>query len=290
VSVVSVIIPSYNAARWVGNAIESVLNQTMSDFEVIVVDDGSSDDTGATVAKYLSDRRVRYISCENRGPSSAKNTGAKASCGDYLTFLDADDSLESCALELMLRTLHLTGAAWLNVGVLKKEGETNTFRHPFVPQGDLLLAILDDDFITRSPFYPRQEFFTIGMYDEEFIIREDWDLNIRMICAHRQFAVLDEPLYHYARTEGSLMTGSRRKVLFYTEKLLCKHHKCLADSGHGEAAKLYAKNMWDLSRFYFYQIRDLRNGMKCALESLRYDPSPSRLVHPLFHRLQKAFI
>jgi len=102
----------------------------------------------------------------------------------------------------------------------------------------LLLAILADDFITRSPFYPRKEFFAIGMYDEEIRMREDWDINIRMIAAGKPFALLDEPLYLYTRTAGSITTGNLHKLFFYSEKVLRKHHKSLADGGNKEISSI----------------------------------------------------
>ena len=285
-SFVSVIIPAYNAAPLVSGAIESVLCQTFPDFELIVVDDGSQDATRLTIEPYLTDPRVRYHFQENRGLPGARNAGANLSCGDYLAFLDADDFFAPNALECMLQTFHSSGAQWLNVGVLKLEGEKRTVRHPTTPEGDLQLAILDDDFITRSPFYPREVFFSVGMYDEMIRIREDWDINIRMIQAGKPFVNLDQPLYHYTKTEGSITTANHRRLYSFTEMLMRKHHKKFADNGNKQVARIYAKNMWDLARRYFYEIHDSRESLRCAWESLRYDPSPSRLMHPLLHRLQ----
>lgn len=286
-SLVSVVIPAYNASRHLRGAIDSVLLQSHQNFEIIIVDDGSKDNTRQVVEPYLADARIRYLFKENGGPSPAKNAGARASKGKYLGFLDADDFLAPNALEAMLRAFHLTKAAWLNVGLLKIYRESRTIRHPIVPCGDLRLAILSDDFITRSPFYLRDEFFTVGMYDEEFLIREDWDINIRMILAGKPLAVVDEPLYQYSCTEGSLTTDNRRRVYTNTEKLLRKHHKRLADAGDKEIGRIYADNMWGLARQYFYEIRDPREGMRCAWESLRYDSSLYRLVHPLIRLIHR---
>ena len=282
---ISVIIPAYNAASVVGGAIQSALQQTFSDLEVIVVNDGCTDNTAEVVAEYLSDPRVMCISQTNRGLPGARNAGAKKSRGDYLAFLDADDFLAPNALEVMIRKFRECGATWLNVGVLKIEGERRTFRHPRIPQGDLLVAILEDDFITRSPFYPRKDFFEIGMYDEEIRMREDWDINIRMIAANKPFAVLDEPLYLYTRTEGSITTGNRRKLYSYTEALLRKHHKRLADAGNEKIASVYAANMWGLARSFFYEIKDFRQALRCFIESISYDVNVLRLFHPLLHHL-----
>jgi glycosyltransferase involved in cell wall biosynthesis len=210
--------------------------------------------------------------------------GAMASKGEYLAFLDADDFLAPNALEVMLRAFPLTKAAWLNVGLLKISGESRVVRHPSLPAGDLHLAILSDDFITRSPFYPRQEFFSIGMFDVDIKGREDWDINVRMILADRPLTLIDEPLYEYTRTEGSLTTGNRRSWHINTEKLLRKHHKRMADAGNKEVGQIYARNMWQLARLYFYETRDPWQAMRCAWESLRYDMNLYRLVHPLIHK------
>lgn len=285
-TLISVIIPAYNAAGYVRGAIGSVLAQTAQNFEIIIVDDGSQDGTRKVIEPFLDDSRIRYFFQKNRGLPGARNSGAKISRGDYLAFLDSDDFFAPNALESMLRRFQETGAAWLNVGVLKVNGAHRVVRQPNIPEGDLFLAILENDFITRSPFYPRKEFFDIGMYDEEIRMREDWDLNIRMIAARRPFALLEEPLYFYTRTEGSITTGNLHKLLTYTEKLLIKHHKTLADSGNREARTKYASNMWQLARRYLYEGRDPRQAFRCAAQSALYDPSPYRLFHPIVHRFR----
>lgn len=284
-SIVSVVIPAYNSARFVGGAIESVLAQTFPDFEIIVVDDGSTDDTAQAVTPYLSDSRVRYVQQSNHGAAHAKNVGARMALGCYVLFLDADDAIAPNTLEIMRRQFEETGAAWCIVDVVKRIGENRKIRHVGYPKGDLLTAILEADFITRSPFYVRQDFLDCGMYDEAFPIREDWDINIRMIMSGRPFVYIPEPLYIYARTEGSLMTGNRLRILTCTEMLLRKHHKRLADDGDQKIARIYASNMWNLARQYFYEIKNFREGFRCVRESLRYDMNVFRLFHPVVHRI-----
>jgi glycosyltransferase involved in cell wall biosynthesis len=287
-TLVSVIIAAYNAAAHIHDAVNSVLAQTIQDFEIVIVDDGSTDSTAEVAAKYQSDPRIRYIYQSNRGPAQARNAGAMAAKGQYFAFLDADDSLAPTALEIMVGRFQESGASWSIVGVLKVQGEKTTVRHPTVPRGNLLAAILEDDFVTRNPFYPRNEFLAIGMYDEEIYGREDWDINIRMIAAGKPFVCIHEPLYIYVHTEGSITKGSRQRLCSNTEKLLRKHHKRIADAGSEPIARIYAKNMWDLARWYFYEIGDYREGLRCAIQSLRYDLSLKRLFHPLIHHSEVA--
>ena len=88
---VSVIIPTFNYGRFLEQAIQSVLGQTFQDFELIVVDDGSTDDTREVLARFESDRRVRCLFQANRGDAAARNTGILNAGGRYVAFLDSDD-------------------------------------------------------------------------------------------------------------------------------------------------------------------------------------------------------
>jgi glycosyltransferase involved in cell wall biosynthesis len=285
---VSVIIPSYNSSAFVRGAIDSVFAQTFQDYEIIVVDDGSKDSTQEVVASYKSDPRFRYHYQENRGLPGARNTGARIAQGEYFAFLDADDFLAPTALEVLQKKFAESGAAWGNVGVLKLDGDKRLVRHASMPEGDLLLAVLEDDFITRCPFFSRRGFFAVGMYDEQIKMREDWDINIRLIAQKLPYVVVDEPLYLYSRTEGSITTGNRKKLATYTEKVLHKHHKALADAGNKQIASIYAANMWGMAREYFYDIKDSKEGFRCMAESFRYDKNIFRLLHPILHRVNVA--
>ena len=105
---VSVVIPTYNRASKVRNAIESVLAQTVSDFEVIVVDDGSSDDTGRSLEEIFGDR-IRYYPQANQGASVARNKGIAEARGEWIAFLDSDDLWEKEKLEWQFRSLERFG-------------------------------------------------------------------------------------------------------------------------------------------------------------------------------------
>ncbi len=96
---ISIITPAYNAERWIGRAIASVQEQTRTDWELIIVDDGSNDET-RRIAEEFRDSRIKVLHQINAGVSAARNTGLDVACGEYVTFLDADDTLPSNALEL----------------------------------------------------------------------------------------------------------------------------------------------------------------------------------------------
>ena len=99
---ISIIIPVYNVSEWLDQCLESVVNQTFSDFEVILIDDGSTDGSGQKCREWAEkDCRIRLISKSNEGPSKARNLGLQKAVGTYLAFLDADDWIDSRYLEIM---------------------------------------------------------------------------------------------------------------------------------------------------------------------------------------------
>jgi glycosyltransferase involved in cell wall biosynthesis len=267
--------------------VESVLRQTWRDVETIVVDDGSTDDTATVLAPYFNEPRFRYIRQTNRGLPGARNAGARASHAEYLAFLDADDELAPNALELMRAELESSGASWCIIDILKVRETAREVQRTAMPSRDMFHGILKEDFIRRAMFFRRRDFIDIGMYDESMKYREDWEINIRMFERNAPFVYLAQPLYLYSWREGSITTANKPGVLHYTEMVLRKHHKRIADAGDDAVAKIYAANMWDLGRRYFYLLRNYRRAFACVRESLAYDPSPGRLLHPLAHNSRR---
>ena len=123
---ISVIIPAYNAAKWLGAAVASVRGQTRPADEIIIVDDGSSDGTDLLCREFGSD--VRYVRRENGGLAAARNTGVEASSGEWLLFLDADDVLQSNALYDLLRTAEASDAGVVYGFVLQRQADPTEAR------------------------------------------------------------------------------------------------------------------------------------------------------------------
>ena len=127
---ISIIIPAYNAADYLAQTIESVLNQTYSDFELILIDDGSTDRTREIIKDYqCKDARIKYFYKENGGVSSARNLGLQKATGDFVSFLDSDDLWDRRFLELMYHKLVAGGELACFCGYIEKRGDTIT-RYP----------------------------------------------------------------------------------------------------------------------------------------------------------------
>ena len=116
---VSVIIPCYNAAPWIREALQSVMEQRLDDAEVIVIDDGSTDNSAEIVEKEFPS--VRLVRTKNQGPSKARNLGTKLSIGRFLQYLDADDTLLPGKLKIQLQALRETGEVCPKIATKKHE-------------------------------------------------------------------------------------------------------------------------------------------------------------------------
>jgi len=290
---VSVIIPTFNCGRLITLAIESALNQTFQDLEILVIDDGSTDSTRDSIEHFINRGMVRYIYQENRGLPGARNRGIMNARGDYVVVLDADDELDERMVSLCLEKVEKEKTDWCVCDIIRvetyREDRRRHLYRAMIPPGDFLRHILADDFISRSPFFRRSSILDIGLYHEDIQVRVDWEINIRLIMAGKRFSYVPEPLYIYKLRRSSLVKTRDKKKFDNTLKLLKKHHKPLADSGDREIAEIYAQNLWRLGRAYLLESRAVGAFAGCVLESMKYDFSLRRLLHPLYHHLVKRW-
>lgn len=212
---VSVVMPAYNSARTVEQAIGSVLEQTMGDLELIVVDDGSTDATAATVAGF-EDARVRLVSRENGGTSAARNTGITEARGDWVAFLDADDLWLLNKLELQLtrmaavpNCLASQGSAYLVDDQLNRLALRRC-----VPVKNPLLTFLRFENLPNagsSWIVKRDLLERIGGFDTTLPRIEDWDFSIRLARFGNPLCI-DEPLALYRYHDGNRSHDIRAHV------------------------------------------------------------------------------
>jgi len=188
----TVVIPAFNAARTIGSSIRSVLQQTEQDFEIVIVDDGSTDDTSECARSFATDPRVRAIAQRNKGPSAARNTGLAAARGSYVSMLDADDLWLPEYLEVMGGALDANPDAafaytdaWVlddQTGRIRRKPAMFYQRPPrTVPDARaFFLLLLDRNFVYTSVTVRRSVLDEVGGYDEDLSTGEDWDLWLRI--------------------------------------------------------------------------------------------------------------
>jgi glycosyltransferase involved in cell wall biosynthesis len=215
---VSVIIPAYNSIIFLPEAVESVLAQTFTDFEILIIDDGSSDGTEEWASK-VSDPRLKLIRQENQGASVARNTGIAYSKGSYIAFLDADDVWRPTKLEQQVRVLDTNqdiGLVHTFVTYINEQGEYlfDAGRHH--KAGNVwkeMLAREDLIFCGSTPMVRRQCFETCGVFNPALKGCEDWECWTR-IAAQYSFQVLEEPLVSY-RQHSHSTTKNLDLMLFH---------------------------------------------------------------------------
>jgi glycosyltransferase involved in cell wall biosynthesis len=209
----SVIIPAYQAAATIAEAVESALDQAVPAHEVIVCDDGSTDDLEGALAPYRE--RINLIHKENGGGASALNAAASSASGDFVSILDSDDAYEPRRFE----ALGELAAARPDLDVLMTDsyleaggrvvGRFST-ETPFEPIAQRE-AILDRCFV-GWPAIRRSRLAAVGGYDESLRIAYDWDCYLRLLFDGARAGLVDDPLHRY-RIHGDSLSGARAPAL-----------------------------------------------------------------------------
>lgn len=211
---ISIVMPCHNGAAHVAKSVLSVLGQTHKNFELIVIDDGSVDDS-LKVLNSFEDQRVKVFSQPHSGVSRARNYGISKALGEYIAFLDSDDTWEASFLERMAASLELNPDAalaycgWQNLGVEGGRGE------PFIPPDyetpeKPALLLMENRWpihaaLTRSEFVRKA-----GGFDERFVIGEDYLLWLRIACFN-SITRVSEVLAYYHHHGGVQATKDRMR-------------------------------------------------------------------------------
>lgn len=206
-SKIDVIIPAYNAAKFVGEAVESALAQTYPDKQIIVVDDGSTDATKQVLSKY--EERIRYIYQSNQGVAAARNKGIHAGTGKYIAFLDADDIWYPEKLEKQIAVLENNQKAGFvycdNFFVNEKRQLSESYGYKvFLKKGNILPDLFCRYFLITSSLLMRRACFEwIGYFDESLKVGEDYDFFLKLAFAFPA-EVIEEKLWERRVSKTSL--------------------------------------------------------------------------------------
>jgi glycosyltransferase involved in cell wall biosynthesis len=217
---VSVIVPTYNCGRFIADALASILAQTVRDFEVIVIDDGSTDDTWKRVQAFGPS--VKYIYQPNAGVSAARNTGIQASRGLLIAFLDADDVWLPQKLERQVAVMEDDpgiGVVYSWWGYMDEAGTPLPQTQRPTHHGQVFEELLRGIFVLPSMWLIRRACFNrVGLFDPELRF-EDWDLLLRIAAAGYPFACVPEILAHYRLHTNSLSSDVANR---YQRRALAK--------------------------------------------------------------------
>lgn len=233
---VSVIIPTYNSAKFLSRAIGSVLGQTYRNLELIIVDDASTDGTLAIIRGYAEkDPRITYIVLEKNsgGPVAPINRGLGVARGEFIAFLDHDDEWLPEKLQEQVAVLQSSpdtvGAAVCDIELVSNDRTKRSFRRlPDFPTDEAALRVMlcADFFFNFSILCMRRDVFrAVGFLDDRFVLGADHDYYIRIVCAC-SIAVVHKPLLRYTEYEQSLSrsTHSIYNAIADLEFLLEKHN------------------------------------------------------------------
>ncbi len=221
---VSVIIPTYNYAPYIQEAIESVLSQTYKDIEIIVIDDGSTDNTKEILADYIKSEKICYIYQENRGLPAARNTGLKVAQGQFIKFLDSDDFLYPEEIEKQVAQIK-NNDNFISLSdhcILTPDG--SIVKHKFYPPDDnhQLASFFETNPAPPHAYLtPKTLIDKVGGFDETLKACEDWDLWLRIL---QQGAVIRHTPYAgccYRITNAS-MSSDRKSMLIHKCKVIEK--------------------------------------------------------------------
>lgn len=281
----SIIIPVYNAYTYIGKAIESILGQTFTDFELIIVDDCSKDNSLLICNKYaLKDKRIRVLKNDtNSGASVARNKGLDNALGKYCGFVDADDYIDPRLLETVYEALSVSNADMLKFGV---------FEEYYSDKGDLVscqkfspgnFTLNDEEYIKSKAVdlelvplfgYMWNSFYKNSRYDSkkkrvrlnpEIRINEDFDYNIRFLSNVKCMQGIDYCGYHYAKRVNNSM--STRKNEAYLKDHMRKIYSFISLYGSVDFMSTVVRRnvFWLYTRYVFSALERASNNVSCRI-------------------------
>ncbi len=258
-TLVSIIIPCFNRERFISSAIESALGQSHREVEVIVVDDGSTDDSWRVISSF--GERIKAVRVENGGVSRARNIGVGHAHGTLVKFLDSDDLLEPTVVERQLKNLACLGERSIPVGTARSidaDGQPlalDIHRLPCPADGNMvpLAALLVKTIQVSFSIFPTAALIQLGGFREDLTISEDYDLNMRLHRAGYRFFLFDTPSTKIRQHHGHRLMHPTSPRVFERHDEMFRDHLAAFEArvegplGPDERVG-YAQQIWVVAR------------------------------------------
>lgn len=285
--------PAYNASPFIGEAIESVIQQTYAEWELIIVDDGSTDSTCGAVEPFLRDKRIRLIKQQNCGVSKARNTGICNASGQWIAFLDADDlwlpqklHLQmNCAEENRVSGLIHANAFRFSTG----QSGTGLISNPVYDKNDSHKSLLMYDFIvTSSVMVSRNCIDAVGCFDENLSGPEDWDLWTR-IAESFKICKVDTPLVYYREHQGGISKNYHKQF----EQRMKVMKRYVLNGRYNKSSRLKRKALWYFWNERAYCEKQCGSRIKMVLYSAKMfvsDPLEYGNYRLLFNKIERLVL
>ncbi|MDJ0730287.1 MAG: glycosyltransferase [Crocosphaera sp.] len=299
---ISVIIPVYNGMKYLPETVQSVLEQTYQDFEIIIINDGSSDNIEEWFAS-LKKKHIKLISQENQGKSAARNAGILTAQGKYIAFLDADDLWKPTKLEKQLQCFNNSfdvGLVYTWTMIINENGLPIGKIITSQAKGDVWEKMLESNLLVcgSTPLIHRDCFDKVGLFSLDLPLAQDWDMWIR-IANNYPFAVVQEPLVCYR--EHPENTSKKWQKMYQYNTLVLERGLSLRDQNDANFRNKAYRSLYLYLGWLALRSNNVQQGFyflkKAINSSLTIETIPSffrlgisllimfSLGHDNFHRL-----
>ncbi|PRR69664.1 glycosyltransferase family 2 protein [Clostridium thermopalmarium] len=226
---VSIIIPTYNSGKYLLEAIESCLNQTYKNIEIIVIDDGSTDNTKYLLKNYIEEGKIKYFYQQNRGRSAARNLGLEKASGEFIQFLDADDYIHHKKIEKQIKLFNKNkdiGLVYCGAIYIKDNVQIHKLLKK-VRSKNFLYKLIQGNFLPiHAPIF-KSEFKV--KFDEQYSHMEDWDYWIRLITKYNVKIGHINEFLSFIRVHNNNTSKERLTMLEAEQNLVNKYIKEFKD-------------------------------------------------------------
>ncbi|SDS79789.1 Glycosyltransferase involved in cell wall bisynthesis [Gillisia sp. Hel1_33_143] len=284
---ISITIPTHNRANLISRAIRSIKNQSFEDWELIIVDDGSTDNTEEVISPFLKDERIKYVNKINSGAAHSRNVGVQHSTGEFVTFLDSDDEADKDWLQEYIKVIDLNDASVVCCGleILDESGKLVEIKLP----GKLedLFENHEGQFTNGGSYLLKKQIFTaIGGFDNELRSGQHTELSIRLIPYLdlnniKIFNIKESHLKIHIHLGDRIRYNNKAKYLG-CKRTLTKHYNFF------KLRPTIKSNYEGIVAFNAYKIGLKKEANHYAWESLKSKPSLKKILRIFKYNLFKS--